>query len=219
MLTQLRDLFANPQSLESLTGTQILISLLVSTFCGLVIFCVYRCFNRGVVYSANFNILIMMVTVVTTLIITTIGNNLVLTLGMVGALSIVRFRAAVKDPLDVGFLFWGVAAGLTAGAQLEYVALLGTAFIAAMYIAMTLVRVEKRVYLIIIRCSPDADGAVSSLLLPLKARLKNKTSVKEYIEITAEVRVRKGDISFLETIRRTEGVEGVTLVEYTGDYA
>jgi hypothetical protein len=219
MLSQLQNLFSNPQQLESLTGTQILLSMLVSVLCGLVIFLVYRYFNRGVVYSVNFNILIMMVTVVTTLIIITIGNNLVLTLGMVGALSIVRFRAAVKDPLDVGFLFWGVAAGLTAGAQLERVALLGTAFIAAMYITMTMIRIEKRVFLLIIRYAPEVDGAVAELLEPLKARLKNKTAGKDFCEVTAEVRVRKGDTSFLETLRQTEGVEGVTLVEYTGDYA
>lgn len=219
MLEQIRDLFSSPQHLESLTGTQVLMSLLVATVCGLAIFFVYRYFNKGVVYSVNFNILILMVAVVTALIIITIGANLVLTLGMVGALSIVRFRAAVKDPLDVGFLFWGVAVGLMAGARLYIVALLGTAFIAALYIIMTMVRAEKRSYLVIIRYSPDADGAVSSLLAPLRARVKNKTVSKGFSEVTAEVRVRKGDISFLEPMRQAEGVEGVTLVEYTGDYA
>jgi len=172
-----------------------------------------------VVYSVRFNMLIVMVCVVTSLIIITIGSNLVLTLGMVGALSIVRFRAAVKDPLDVGFLFWGVAAGLTAGAQLYTVALLGTGFIAIMYIVLTIVRIEKRSYLIIVRYTPEAEEAVTALLEPLNANIKNKSLSKDSTEVTAEVRVRRGDTSFLEPIRQTEGVDGVTLVEYTGDYA
>jgi len=214
----LGDFFASPQHLESLTGTQVLLNLTVAFVCGIIIFLVYRYFNKSVVYSVRFNMLIVMVCVVTSLIIITIGSNLVLTLGMVGALSIVRFRAAVKDPLDVGFLFWGVAAGLTSGAQLYAVALLGTGFIAIVYMIMTIIRIEKRTYLLIIRYDPEAETAVNALLKPLKANIKNKTLSKDSSEVTAEVRVRGGDTSFLEPIRQTDGVEGVTLVEYTGDY-
>jgi len=222
-LTQLTELFddffSSPQHLGSLTGTQVLLNLTIAFICGAVIFLVYRYFNKSVVYSVRFNMLIVMVCVITSLIIITIGSNLVLTLGMVGALSIVRFRAAVKDPLDVGFLFWGVAAGLTAGAQLYTVALLGTGFIAIVYIILTVVRIEKRSYLLIIRYSPTVEATVSELLKPLKAKVKNKTLLKESSEITAEVTVRRDDTSFLEPMRETEGVDSVTLVEYTGDYA
>jgi hypothetical protein len=219
MIEQVRELFQGSAQLESISGTQVLFRLCVAAFCGLVIFLVYRYFNKGVVYSVNFNMLILMVTVITALIIITIGTNLVITLGMVGALSIVRFRAAVKDPLDVGFLFWGVAAGLTAGANLLRVALLGTAFIAVLYIFLTVIRLEKRSYLLIIRYAPEADVPVTELLEPLKARLKNKAILKDFSEITAEIRVKSGDTSFLEPMRQTSGVEAVTLVEYTGDYA
>ena len=222
MLNQLNellgDLFVNPQQLESLTGTKVLINLTVAFICAAVIFVIYRYFNKSVVYSVRFNMLIVMVTVITSLIIITIGSNLVLTLGMVGALSIVRFRAAVKDPLDVGFLFWGVAAGLTAGAQLYTVALLGTGFIALVYILLTILRIEKRTYLVIIRYAPDAEEAVAKQLEPLKANIKNKTLTGDSSEVTAEVRVIKGDTSFLGTIQQTDGVEAATLVEYTGDY-
>jgi len=213
------DLLGTPQHLESLTGTQVLLNLTVAFICGAVIFLVYRFFNKSVVYSVRFNMLIVMVSVVTSLIIITIGSNLVLTLGMVGALSIVRFRAAVKDPLDVGFLFWGVAAGLTAGAQLYTVALLGTAFIAVVYMILTVVRIEKRTYLLVIRYKPEAEDTVGELLKPLNAKIKNKTLLADSSEITAEVSVKKNDTAFLEPMRETQGVEGVTLVEYTGDYA
>jgi len=213
----LGDLLAPPQHLGSLTGSQVLLNMTVAFFCGAVIFLIYRYFNKSVVYSVRFNMLIVMVCVVTSLIIITIGTNLVLTLGMVGALSIVRFRAAVKDPLDVGFLFWGVAAGLTAGAQLYSVALIGTGFIAVVYIVLTLLRLEKRSYLIIVRYAPEAESTVAGLLSEVQGNVKNKTLSQGYSEATAEVRVRRGDTSFADNMKNAEGVETVTLVEYTGD--
>lgn len=212
------DLLTAPSHLEALTGTQLLITLSIAALCGLIVFLVYRYFNMGVVYSANFNILLVMASTITAMIVITLGSNLVLTLGMVGALSIVRFRAAVKDPLDVGFLFWSVAAGLTVGARLHMVALLGTAFIALVYILMTFTRKGKKSYLLIIRFDPKIDDEVTEMLKPLSTRLKNKTTSKEYCELTTEVKVRNGDVSFTQPMREKEGVEAVTIVEYSGDY-
>ncbi|MCL1844617.1 MAG: DUF4956 domain-containing protein [Defluviitaleaceae bacterium] len=220
-MEQLRDLFINPQIqvLDELSPTAVLASLGVAAFCGFIIFLVYRFFNRGVLYSENFNLLILMVSVVTAFIIITIGTNLVLTLGMVGALSIVRFRAAVKDPLDVGFLFWSVGAGLTAGARLYTIALIGTAFLAVLYIAFTLVRFDKRAFLMIVRYSNATEAAVATELGKIRYKLKNKTVNAEFTEITAEVKVRKNDTSFVDAFRQVENVHDVVLVEYTGDYA
>jgi len=220
-MEQLRDLFINPQVqvLDELSAETVLASLGVAAFCGLIIFLVYRFFNRGVLYSENFNLLILMVAVVTSFIIITIGTNLVLTLGMVGALSIVRFRAAVKDPLDVGFLFWGVAAGLTAGARLYTVALIGTAFLAVLYIAFTLLRFEKRAFLLIVRYANATDAAVATELEKISHKLKNKTINADFTEVTVEVKVRKNDTSFVDAFKKVENVHDVVLVEYTGDYA
>jgi len=220
-MTRLRELFTTPQLMvmEELRPESVLLALGVAAFCGFVIFLVYRFFNRGVLYSENFNLLIVMVSTVTAFVIITIGTNLVLTLGMVGALSIVRFRAAVKDPLDVGFLFWGVAAGITAGARLYTVALIGTAFIAILYIAFTLVRLDKRAFLLIVRYGNEAEEAVKAQLKALKHKLKNKTVNRDFTELTVEVKVNKNDTAFLEPLRSTENVDNVVLVEYTGDYA
>ncbi|MCL2388627.1 MAG: DUF4956 domain-containing protein [Defluviitaleaceae bacterium] len=217
----LRELLASPQVmvLEELQPSSALAVLSVAAFCGFVIFLVYRFFNRGVLYSENFNLLIIMVSVVTAFIIITIGTNLVLTLGMVGALSIVRFRAAIKDPLDVGFLFWGVAAGLTAGARLYTVALVGTAFIAILYIAFTIVRFDKRNFLLIVRYGNVAEAAVQTRLDEIRHKLKNKTVSGEFTEITVEVKVSKNNTDFLNPLKQTEHVDNVVLVEYTGDYA
>ncbi|MCL2357204.1 MAG: DUF4956 domain-containing protein [Defluviitaleaceae bacterium] len=217
----LRYFFGNPQMqlLDELQPTNVLAALSVAALCGFVIFLVYRFFNRGVLYSENFNLLIMLVAVVTSFVIITIGTNLVLTLGMVGALSIVRFRAAVKDPLDVGFLFWSVAAGMTAGARLYTVALIGTAFLAILYIAFTLIRFDKRAFLMIVRYSNAAEAAVSAELGKIRHKLKNKTATGDFTEITVEVKVRRNDTSFVETFRQVKNVDNVVLVEYTGDYA
>ena len=220
-LETLQELLFNPQlySLDGLQPTNIITSLSVAALCGMVIFLVYRFFHRGVLYSAAFNILNVMICVTTAFIIITIGTNLVLTLGMVGALSVVRFRAAVKDPLDVGFLFWGVAAGLTAGASLHMPALIGTAFIAVIYIVLTYARLDKRAFLLITRYEAVAEDAVAAFLKKTRHKLKNKTMEGSFTELTVEVKVRKNDVSFAEPLRGTEGVVSAVLVEYTGDYA
>ena len=214
-MDQLLDMLT-PQ-VDSLTTAQILFTLTVAAVCGMVIFLVYRFFGRSVLYSAGFNLLNVMVCLVTAFIILTIGANLVLSLGMVGALSIVRFRAAVKDPLDVGFLFWGVAAGLTAGARLYLVALLGTAFISAVFILFTLLRFDRRTFLLIVRYGANAEEPVSAKLGTIGYKLKNKTAEAAFTEVTAEVRVRRNDASFVDALRTIEGVTSAVLVEYTGE--
>ena len=204
---------------DDLTPFRVITTMLVATLCAVSIFLVYRFFSRSVLYSENFNVLIVMLCVVTAFVIMTIGTNIVLTLGMVGALSIVRFRAAVKDPLDVGFLFWGVAAGLTAGAQLFWVAILGTSFVAILYIGFTLIRFDKRAFLLIIRYGNEAEFAVAGHLEKIKHRLKNKTVSGDFTEMTIEVKVTRNNTNFLDPLKETNNVDNVVLVEYTGDYA
>jgi len=223
-LTDLENILADPQLnviqiVGGLRPVDVVITLIVSTICAMGIFLVYRFFSRSVLYSENFNVLIVMLCVVTSFIIITIGTNIVLTLGMVGALSIVRFRAAVKDPLDVGFLFWGVAAGLTAGAQLYWVALLGTAFVAILYIAFTTIRFDKRAFLLIVRYGNEAENAVVGHMEKIKHKLKNKTVSGDFTEMTVEVKVVKNNTDFLNPLKETDNVDNVVLVEYTGDYA
>lgn len=205
-------------SLANLSVTTILFTLLTAAVCGVVIYLVYRFFNRSVIYNENFNILIILTTVVTSFIIMTISANVVLSLGMVGALSIVRFRAAVKDPLDIGFLFWGIAAGITAGAQLYWVALIGTAIIAVIYILITIFRKEKKNYLLIVRYAATAEMNVNGVLNGVKYRLKNKTQTGSGVELTVEVKVRRNDTAYLSRFNAIEGVESVTLLEYSGEY-
>lgn len=217
-LTDAINLFGNDLELANLSVTTILVTLLTAAVCGAVIYLVYRFFNRSVIYNENFNILVILTTVVTSFVIMTISSNVVLSLGMVGALSIVRFRAAVKDPLDIGFLFWGIAAGITAGAQLYWVALMGTAVIAVLYILITIFRKEKKSYLLIVRYDSASEMNVNGVLGGVKYRLKNKTQTGNNVELTVEVKIKRNDTTYLSRFNAIEGVESVTLLEYSGEY-
>lgn len=204
--------------LENLSLPRILLAMLTATVCGIIIYWVYRLFYRGVVYSDNFNILVLLITVVTAFIIMTISANLVLSLGMVGALSIVRFRSAIKDPLDIGFLFWGVAAGLTCGAGLYFVAIIGTVFIGVVYIAASFIKKNRRSYLLVVRYNISAEDNVKAMLGAIRFKLKNKTQINDRVEITVEVKIANNDTSQVSRFQSIDGVDSVTLLEYSGEY-
>ena len=204
--------------LANLTPSAIIGTMITATLCGFIVYLVYRFFYRGVVYSDNFNILLVLTTVVTAFIIMTISANVVLSLGMVGALSIVRFRAAVKDPLDIGFLFWGISAGITAGAQLYWVAIIGTVCIAVIYILFTIFKKEKKSYLLIVRYTAANEINVNGLLGNMKYKLKSKTQTGDHVELTIEVKIKHNDVSYVSRFNEIEGVESVTMLEYSGEY-
>lgn len=218
MLAAFGDSFNVSEQFANLSVTTIVCTLLTATLCGVIIYLIYRFFYRGVVYSDNFNILLLLTTVVTSFIIMTISANVVLSLGMVGALSIVRFRAAVKDPLDIGFLFWSIAAGITAGAQLYMVAIIGTVIIGVIYILLTIFKKERKSYLLIVRYTAETEVNVNGILGAIKYKLKNKTQTGSSIELTIEVKIKKNDTSYISRFNAIEGVESVTLLEYSGEY-
>lgn len=202
---------------EHLTVSYILVSLACSAICALVIYLVYKIFYRGAVYSESFAVLIVMTTIITSFVVITIGSNLVLSLGMVGALSIVRFRSAVKDPLDVGFLFWGIASGITSGAGLYPFSLIATAVISIIYILFTVVGKGKRTYVLVVKYDDAAKEAVDKELSGVKAKLRGKAKYKDSTELTADVKVKGGDTAFVDRISAIEGVTSAVLVEYTGE--
>lgn len=183
--------------------------------CGIIIYCVYKFFYRGAVYSENFGMLIVMSTMTVAFIIMTISSNIVLSLGMVGALSIVRFRTAVKDPLDVGFLFLAIGAGLTAGAGLLLIAVIGTVVICLVFVAMFYLDRKSMTYLLVVRCEDNAKDRVRGSLKGIKHRLKSQSSDGSVTESIYTVKVKSEEI--LTDILALEGVENASLVAYTGD--
>ncbi len=202
----------------NLTVNGFAMSMLAAFLCGMIVYAVYRGFYKGVIYNNNFNILLVMTSLVTCFMVIVISSNVVLSLGMVGALSIVRYRTAVKDPLDVGFLFWTVAVGVTCGAGLYIISILGTLFVAAVYIMLVKIRNKKHQYLLVVKYQDGAAEAVRRQIEPLKKVLKNKTASKGMTELTYEVRLRGESASFVTALSDIQGVTTATLVEFTGDY-
>ena len=202
----------------NLTTSGFVMSMLAAFLCGMIVYTVYRMFYKGVIYNNNFNILLVLTSTVTCFMVIVISSNVVLSLGMVGALSIVRYRTAVKDPLDVGFLFWTVAVGVTCGAGLYLISIMGTVFIALVYIMLVKVRNRKHQYLLIVKYQNEAAEAVRRQMLPLKKVLKNKTATQDQTELTYEVQVSADNTAFVTALSQVEGVTNAVLVEFTGDY-
>lgn len=206
---------------EILTLEGFLVSMLAAFICGMIVFAVYRKYYSGVIYNNNFNILLVMTSLVTCFIVSVISSNVVLSLGMVGALSIVRYRTAIKDPLDVGFLFWTVAAGVTCGAGLYMISLAGTVFIAFIFIRLVKCRIGRHQYLLVIKYLDKAAGEVEKEMKSRKKKLKNKTVVKDYTELTYEMDLDDADgdnTLFVNTLSGIEGVKSAVLIEFLGDY-
>ena len=197
------------------------LALLLACLVGLFVVFVYRRTYSGVMYSASFGATLVALTLVTTLVILAVSSNVLLSLGMVGALSIVRFRTPVKEPLDIVFLFWCIAAGIVLAAGLIPLALLGSAFIGAVLLAFSARRNVDRPYLLVMRASTEEVACAAESLVRERARaasLKSKTVAPGCIELDFEVRLRGTDSSLVDELAAREGVSDVALVSYNGDY-
>ena len=211
----LKESIAQMGLIENLSLPYIAMVLGTALACALIIYVVYKYFYRGAVYSENFGLLIVMGTMTVAFIIMTISSNIVLSLGMVGALSIVRFRTAVKDPLDVGFLFLAIGAGLTAGAGLFFIAIIGTVVICMVFVLMFFLGKQVMTYLLVVRCECSAEAALSEAMAGVKKNLKSKSSDGSVAEYTYTVRVK--DDAIVGKVLAVKGVENAVLVSYTGD--
>ena len=198
----------------------ILFSLVLALVVGLFIAFIYRRNYRGVMYSNNFTLTLIMMTLVTCPVVMCIRNSLQLSMGMVGALSIVRFRTAVKDPLDTAYMFWALTMGILLGAGQFF--LTACAAVGIGLILTVLVHVQSRKlnsYLLVVRMGEEAEKAANSVVNNLKMQqLKSKTISANGIEATYEVRVDKPD-QLLNKLRNVNGVYDATLVAYQGETA
>lgn len=204
--------------MADLSIASILMSLISAFLCSMIIYYIYKKFYRGIVYSSSFNILLVLVSIVTAFIVMTISSNILLSLGMVGALSIVRFRTAVKDPLDVGFLFFAISVGITSGAGLYILSFIATIFISLIYILLVQVKTFTKIYLLIVKFENSANEEVQKILKTLKGELKNKTTIKDTIELTLELRLKGDNTAYMTQLASLPGVKSAVLVEYTGDF-
>ncbi len=209
--------------MEQFTSNQLdlgssLLALLAAAVAGIIIFIVYKLTFRGVVYSATFNMSLILMTVLTAAIVVTISSNVVLSLGMVGALSIVRFRSAVKDPVDIMYLFWAITVGIIVGAGQYLFAAIVVAVVAGICFLTRIFKGNNQVYLLIVRCEPDAAAHVGNMIGSLDAKIRNKTATARFIETTAEIPSNKIPKNMVEKLQSVDGVMSAVLVNYNGEY-
>ena len=197
----------------------IALGLITALVMGAVIYLVYSKFYVGVIYSRSFAITLVGMTVLTAMVTLAISTNIVISLGMVGALSIVRFRTAVKDPLDLLYLFWSITTGITSGAGM-YLLVAVTAIIMILLVMMFYNKQQKgRIYIVVIHYTGDEAGDnVIRAFGKMKYFIKSQTVRKEKTEMAVEVYCKNNDMFFLERIRDTEGVTDATLIQYNGEY-
>ena len=206
---------------SDLTIEQICLNFAVALLLGAVIYISYRFSHSGAVYSARFNVSLLMLTLITTLIMNVIGNNIALSLGMVGALSIVRFRTAIKEPLDVAFLFWAIGAGIVLAAGMIPLAVFGSVALGAMLLLFLNRTSPRQPYIAVVRCQNAQAEANAAAFLQAnveKCQLKSKTIAPGQIEANYQLRLREGGADFLQGLCGIPGVESAVLVSYNGEY-
>ena len=205
---------------DAIDPWSLVLTLAMSLLLGLGIFLVYRKCFIGVVYDHSFNISLVVMTILTAVIIVTISSNIMLSLGMVGALSIVRYRTAVKSPLDLMFLFWAITTGIAAGAGYYYIAWVAFLFVALAFAVLRGIRQRRETYMLILnyQTKEGLEEEVRRVLHNYKAKVRSKIVRGETTELTVEVLMRDDNLSLPNTLSALEGVNDVTLDQYRGSY-
>lgn len=188
---------------------------------GLFIFFVYKKTYAGVMYSSSFGVTLIALTLITTLVILAVTSNVVLSLGMVGALSIVRFRTAIKEPMDIAFLFWSIAVGIVLAAGMIPLAVFGSVIIGVILIIFANRKDSSNPYIVVLSCDDsesEKDAADFLKQNTKKCTVKSKTVRKGNIELNIEVRLKDESTDFVNDLADIPGVQNVVLVSYNGDY-
>lgn len=210
--------------LENVTSVSILdmvIALALAFAIGLFIFLVYKKTYNGVMYSAGFGVTLVAMTMITTLVILAVTSNVVLSLGMVGALSIVRFRTAIKEPLDIAFLFWSIAAGIVLAAGMIPLAIFGSVVIGIMLLVFVNKKSSTHPYILVLQCDNHNSETKAKQFVEQKTGkvvVKSKSARKGMVELNLEIRLKNDNTDFVNELADMQGVDSAVLVSYNGDY-
>ena len=210
--------------IENATSVSLLdmaIALLIAFGLGMFIFLVYKKTYAGVMYSASFGTTLVALTMITTVVILAVTSNVVLSLGMVGALSIVRFRTAIKEPLDIAFLFWSIAVGIVLAAGMIPLAVIGSIIIGVILIVFVNRKSSKNPYIVVVRCDGHDSEVKAKEFLDGKTEkcvVKSKTAQKGFVELNMEIRLKGDNTDFVNSLADMEGVQSAVLVSYNGDF-
>lgn len=209
------------ENVNSFSVIDIFIALGLSFVLGLFIFMVYRKTYAGVMYSDAFGVSLIAMAMITSLVIIAVTSNIVLSLGMVGALSIVRFRTAIKEPMDIAFLFWAIAVGIILGAGFISLAIIGSVIIGIVIVVFSTRKIGDVPYILVVNCNDSETEMHAAALVQKGAKksiLKSKSVAKYGIELTYEVRLEENDTVFINRILECDGVSNAVLVTYNGEY-
>ena len=191
-------------------------------FClGMFIFLIYKKTYAGVMYSSSFGVTLVALTMITTLVILAVTSNVVLSLGMVGALSIVRFRTAIKEPLDIAFLFWAIAVGIVLAAGMIPLAVFGSVIIGIILLVFANRKDSSNPYIIVLNCNDHNSETAALTYLQSntkKCTVKSKTARQGNVELSMEVRLKDDNTDFINTLSGISGIQSAVLVSYNGDY-
>ena len=209
------------ENISSVSLLDMAIALALSFALGVFIFLVYKKTFSGVMYSSSFGVTLIALTMITTLVILAVTSNVVLSLGMVGALSIVRFRTAIKEPLDIAFLFWAIAGGIVLAAGMIPLAVVGSVVIGVVLLVFVNKKSYVNPYIVVLRCSDQKSEQAARDYLDANVQrctVKSKSVEAGLVELNLEVRLKEDDTSFVNALAQMSGVQSAVLVSYNGDY-
>ena len=209
------------QNVSAIEPLDMVLALALSFCVGLFIFYVYKKTYQGVMFSSSFGVTLIALTMITTLVILAVTSNVVLSLGMVGALSIVRFRTAIKEPLDIAFLFWSIAVGIVLAAGLIPLAVFGSVVIGIILLLFVNRKSASNPYIVVLHCDDTESEKAASACLEKHTRrcvVKSKTVQKGLIELNCEIRLLDDNTDFINQLAGLNGVQSAVLVSYNGDY-
>lgn len=198
-----------------------LISLVLAYVLGMFIYFVYKKTYLGVMFSRSFGVSLVALTMISTFIILAVTSNVVLSLGMVGALSIVRFRAAIKEPLDIVYLFWAVGVGIVLGACMYPLAVIGSLIVGLILILFVRTKQTTQDYILVLECADAEIEKKAEEIVKADTKhhvIKTKTVSRGYVELTYEITLAGESTDFVNKLSGTEGIEKAVLVSYNGDY-
>ena len=209
------------ENVNAISVLDMALALILAFALGLFIFFIYKKSYSGLMYSAAFGATLVALTLITTLLILAVTSNIVLSLGMVGALSIVRFRTAIKEPMDIAFLFWSIAAGIVLAAGFIPLAVFGSFFIGLVLLIFSGRKNVERPYILVVHCGTEEQEKEVREYVKAQVKalsLKSKSVSPGCIELNYEVRFPEGESGFVNAISEMDGVTHTVLVSYNGDY-
>ena len=209
------------ENVNSISLLDMGVALVLAFLLGMFIFMIYKKTFSGVMYSSSFGVTLIALTMITTLVILAVTSNVVLSLGMVGALSIVRFRTAIKEPLDIAFLFWSIAVGIVLAAGMIPLAVIGSVVIGLMLLVFANKKSHVNPYIVVIRCADHASETNAMEFLKKQTQrcvVKSKTAQRGEVELNLEIRLKEDNTDFINDLAEMNGVYSAVLVSYNGDY-